>query len=159
MNADAWEWNARNASLRIWKHGGRLWREVPSPRGKKTEPTRIFVRAGSGCCTIFGCAKAQITATPPQIRPGSAHPGSLAHIILSSEEFDTQFAGRSSDSASTPRAVFSALANDILRAAPLHSSGPVGDSHSVPFSPVQSVRTPVNSHVFCFCLIVAPAVA
>ena len=33
---------------------------------------------------------------------------------------------------------------------PLHSSGPVGDSHSVPFSPAQSARTPANPHIFSF---------
>lgn len=54
------------------------------------------------------------------------------------------FTGRFSDSASTPHAAFSAFANDLLHTAPLHSSGPVGESHSVPFSPAYFMQAPVN---------------
>ena len=31
-----------------------------------------------------------------------------------------------------------------LFAAPLHSSGPVGDSHSIPFSPAHTAQAPVS---------------
>ena len=46
-------------------------------------------------------------------------------------------------------------ANDVLYIAPLHSSGPVGDSHSIPFSPMRYAWTPANSQIFCFKWIIA----
>ena len=46
-------------------------------------------------------------------------------------------------------------ANDVLYIAPLHSSGPVGDSHSVPFSPAHYTQTPVSSQYSVFVDIIA----
>ena len=42
-----------------------------------------------------------------------------------------------------------------LFATPLHSSGPVGDSHSVPFSSTQYTQTPVSSQYSVFEGIIA----
>lgn len=42
-----------------------------------------------------------------------------------------------------------------LFATPLHSSGPVGDSHSVPFSPAHYTQTPVSSQYSVFVDIIA----
>ena len=42
-----------------------------------------------------------------------------------------------------------------LFAAPLHSSGPVGDFHSVPFSPAHYTQTPVSSQYSVFLGIIA----
>ena len=55
------------------------------------------------------------------------------------------FTGRSSDLVSSRPVTFSALrsspaANGLSVGAPLHSSGPVGESHSVPYSPCSPVR-------------------
>ena len=52
--------------------------------------------------------------------------------FFETEESNTRSMGRSSDFVSSPHAPSQLFANDIMRAAPQYSSGPVGESHSVP---------------------------
>ena len=105
----------------------------------------------------------QVPAAVPPLGAGSVFqvqpPGRTAHVSIPRIEAPRPgtypslvrrsryvlFTGRSSDLVSSRPVTFSALrsspaANGFSVGAPLHSSGPVGELHSVPYSPCSPVR-------------------
>ena len=88
------------------------------------------------------------------LRPAAIQEGTYCSLVRRTPY--VSFAGRSSDSASSRRrGLLDSKSMAQLRLAPPHSSGPVGELHSVPFSPAPCARTPANALYSLFKIIVA----
>ena len=127
-------------------HEGRLWQEDPSLRDKKTEPDSNLRSIRFWMLHKLAAHRAQIPAATPRIRPDRRIRAAW-HISFFSPKNPIRDLQAGLLTQNQRPHVFSAYANDILWKAPLHSSGPVGEFHSVPFSPVQDrhLQTPMYS--------------